>query len=470
MQWKIKLEFTPDGGETISHEIGSITRPIADLRPEEIGLTLTEGHELVRDIERRIISDQIHIYTLCFRRCAHCGDRQPFKDVRTKCVLTVFGAYRFRGRRIRLCRCQVDHGCMASFFPLGHLIPRRTTPEIRHLFAQLGARMPYREASRVMQMFGFGSGRSGRMAVWRHTVTAGRQIEADQFAAVLNRSAPRASAQRLLIGIDDTYIRHRLRDASRQIQVTAGRFERDGKLAERFAFICSAPKWSPTQFQGILIEQGAENCDLVQVMTDGDHGLRNFVQRAVNIPIEPQLDWFHIGMRLERLRKIVNLPVSYAEYRREPQAFEPMERRVERIRHALWHGRVPSALDHLAALRHELDLWSTTHPGSALDALNTTICAMDDLRGYVGGNRRGVPNFARARAAGRRISTAHVESVMNHLINHRLGKRQQMRWSPAGAHYLLQVRVDVLNGTLLNRFRRWHERLQSPSRYTRCAA
>lgn len=59
---------------------------------------------------------------------------------------------------------------------------------------------------------------------------------------------------------------------------------------------------------------------------------------------------------------------------------------------------------------------------------------------------------------------------MNHLINHRLGKRQQMRWSPAGAHYLLQVRVDVLNGTLLNRFRRWHERLQSPSRYTRCAA
>jgi hypothetical protein len=359
---------------------------------------------------------------------------------------------------------------MASFFPLGHIIPRRTTPEIRHLFAQLGARMPYREASRLMQIFGFGSGRAGRMAVWRHTVKAGRQIEGDQLAAVRDSADRRSSVQRLLIGIDDTYIRHRQRDASRQIQVTAGRFERDGKLAERFAFISSAPKWSPDQFQGILIEQGAENCDLVQFMTDGDDGLRNFVQRAVGIPIEPQLDWFHIGMRLERLRKIVHLPVTYAEYRREPEAFDPMECRVERVRHALWHGRVRSALDHLTALRHDLNLWSTTHPGRALDALSTTIRAIDEFKGYVGSNRRGVPNFARARAAGRRISTAHVESVMNHLINHRLGKRQQMRWSPAGAHYLLQVRVEVLNGTLRNRFRRWHQRLQSPSRYAPCAA
>jgi hypothetical protein len=37
------------------------------------------------------------------------------------------------------------------------------------------------------------------------------------------------------------------------------------------------------------------------------------------------------------------------------------------------------------------------------------------------------------RAAGHRISTAHVESVMNHLVNHRLSKKQQMRWSPEGA-------------------------------------
>jgi hypothetical protein len=37
---------------------------------------------------------------------------------------------------------------------------------------------------------------------------------------------------------------------------------------------------------------------------------------------------------------------------------------------------------------------------------------------------------------GRRVSSASAESVMNHLINRRLSKRQQMRWSMHGANYL----------------------------------
>jgi hypothetical protein len=39
-----------------------------------------------------------------------------------------------------------------TLFPLGELIPRRTTPELRYLLAELGARMPYREASRTFKM------------------------------------------------------------------------------------------------------------------------------------------------------------------------------------------------------------------------------------------------------------------------------------------------------------------------------
>jgi hypothetical protein len=63
------------------------------------------------------------------RRRPHCGRQQYFNDVRTKCVQTVHGAYRFRGRRIRSCSCLIQAGFPVSFFPLGNLLPRRTTPE-----------------------------------------------------------------------------------------------------------------------------------------------------------------------------------------------------------------------------------------------------------------------------------------------------------------------------------------------------
>ncbi len=35
-------------------------------------------------------------------------------------------------------------------------------------------------------------------------------------------------------------------------------------------------------------------------------------------------------------------------------------------------------------------------------------------------------------------------------------KKQQMRWSPRGAHLLLQVRTRVLNDDLADDFRRWY--------------
>ena len=38
----------------------------------------------------------------------------------------------------------------------------------------------------------------------------------------------------------------------------------------------------------------------------------------------------------------------------------------------------------------------------------------------------------------------------------RMVKKQQMRWSPRGAHLLLQIRTRVLNDTLADDYRRWY--------------
>ena len=38
--------------------------------------------------------------------------------------------------------------------------------------------------------------------------------------------------------------------------------------------------------------------------------------------------------------------------------------------------------------------------------------------------------------------------TVNQVLNHRMYKRQQMRWTPRGAHLLAQVRCAVINGDL----------------------
>ncbi len=58
--------------------------------------------------------------------------------------------------------------------------------------------------------------------------------------------------------------------------------------------------------------------------------------------------------------------------------------------------------------------------------------------------------------AGERISTGFVESTVNQVISKRFCKKQQMAWTPRGAHLLLQIRTRVLNGDGEATFREWY--------------
>jgi len=51
---------------------------------------------------------------------------------------------------------------------------------------------------------------------------------------------------------------------------------------------------------------------------------------------------------------------------------------------------------------------------------------------------------ARLPRAGERISSAFVELTVNVVVSKRLAKKQQMQWTPRGAHPLLQVRTRTL--------------------------
>lgn len=84
---------------------------------------------------------------------------------------------------------------------------------------------------------------------------------------------------------------------------------------------------------------------------------------------------------------------------------------------------------------------------------------MREFDSYLRANAERIPHCGERRRAGEAISTAFVESAVNQVISKRMVKKQQMRWSPRGAHLLLQVRTRVLNNTLTNDYQRWYPQL-----------
>jgi len=80
---------------------------------------------------------------------------------------------------------------------------------------------------------------------------------------------------------------------------------------------------------------------------------------------------------------------------------------------------------------------------------------------YIRNNREFIPNFGERYRQGETISTAFVESTINQVVSRRFVKKQQMHWTPRGAHLLLQTRTKVLNNELEDVFRRWYPQFRA---------
>ncbi len=87
--------------------------------------------------------------------------------------------------------------------------------------------------------------------------------------------------------------------------------------------------------------------------------------------------------------------------------------------------------------------------------------SIKDFFGYIRANVRMIQNYGERRRNKEAISTAFVESTVNQVVSKRFAKKQQMQWSPRGAHLLLQTRTRVLDGALEGDFKRWYRRLNS---------
>ena len=103
-----------------------------------------------------------------------------------------------------------------------------------------------------------------------------------------------------------------------------------------------------------------------------------------------------------------------------------------------------------------------------LDEIETDYSSIKALRKaagefetYIANAAHMIPNYAKRRRYGERVSTGFVESTVNTVVGKRFGKRQQMRWSKQGAHLMLQTRARTLDGTLRAKFEQWYPSMKN---------
>ena len=128
---------------------------------------------------------------------------------------------------------------------------------------------------------------------------------------------------------------------------------------------------------------------------------------------------------------------------------DPVQVDVERLRHLLWNGYHEKACKTLGWIISWAETANTSLDNAIVVAkVERLVARCTELRAYIENNTDALIDYGQRYRAGKPVSSSRAESTVNQLVNARMNKRRQMRWSPQGAHRVLQVRAAVLDDRL----------------------
>ena len=452
MQWTVRLEARTSAGEVTTTELVTFSRPGVVSTLAEIGLMLAETKTLLAKLQAGMLCGQVAEHAAHHRACAACGVLQPLKDRRTRRLQTLFGTVEVEAPRFKACRCRLTTflaGVTVS--PVCALLTARCTPELERVQAELGARTSFRDGAHILESLlpvspaNHESLRTRTHAVALQFEAADRQAAA-KVMAVPDKPAKAADADasRPVVMLDGAYIRAVPGHQTRNFEAICGKVEREGHPTRRFALVRSVAGQPHALLRAALQDQGWREGDMVTAISDGDPALPALVRSATGGPVEPILDWFHLSMRVHHVEQVMGGLCAF-----EPPPSAPLDQAqmdVERLRHLLWNGHHKKACEALGRIASwAKDAIALNEPGVEA-RVRRLVARCTELQTYIDSNEGALIDYGQRHRAGKPISTSRAEGTVNQLVSARMNKRKQMRWSPRGAHRVLQVRAAVLDG------------------------
>jgi hypothetical protein len=368
---------------------------------------------------------------------------------------TPFGKLTLDSPRLYRCGCESD--ARASFSPVAELLPERTSPELVYLETKFAALVSYGLTVKLLEEVLPIDQALSPTAIRQQVRQAAQRLESQrgpaQDASMVDNDPPadNASTQAtvpLIVGLDGAYV-HAQDQPSRTegwFEVIVGKSLPTQDQASRcFGFVSRYDPAPERRVLELLKAQGLQGNQPVTFLSDGGETVRE-LPRGLIPQAEYLLDWFHITMRLTTMSRMAQ-GVRAEDY---PDLSADLEEMLEHLKWNLWHGKVDRALEITGELAYALDVENGSPEHRKL------LKAVRAFETYVTNNRAFVPNYGERYRQGKVIATAFVESAVNQVVSKRFVKKQQMRWTPAGAHLLLQIRAQVLNGDWRVALSRWY--------------
>jgi hypothetical protein len=431
--WIVRLVQIGADGEEPFADVMTINRPddLDDIA--NLGLTVADGKRVLAGLQQEIVAAQARSHSVRRPECRRCSGVCHVKDYRNHEVATHFGQVTVRLPRFRCAGCG---GIEAGAGWPSHC---RSTPELDQLQAHFSALMPYRVAADVLKrVFPVDAGKDPE-TVRRHTLKIGAALRNDAGAR------PELAVAAVAVTLDSTFIRS-CEDGERHLEVRVGNVETETNGRQVFGAVAKTDTDIEALIRRNLDAVGRTEDTVLTAFTDGCSGLRRILADA-GITELPILDWFHIGMRLQHLKQTAN--GLSADDPARVAAKTVIVEEVERLHWRLWNGKAKDAqisIDRIRAVMHHFQ--GEQGKRKSIAPSRKLWTALHALDGYLTGQSDWMVNYAERHRAGLRVGTAITEGTANFLVNRRMNKSQQMRWSRRGANLLLQVRCAVYNGTL----------------------
>jgi hypothetical protein len=405
-------------------------------------LTIDEGKMILENLQKQIVTAQVKQHCASIQLCPGCGKVFRTKGYYQSTLRSVYGNVDMRIRRLHACSCsETQARTFSSLFTNKNPI----TPELRYLTAKMAALLPFGKVADLLGELLPLPVKTTAGTVRNRTLKVGRRLQ--KTAEVFSVSSSTTPGG-LVVGLDGGYVRNRHPRPERNFEVIAGKVLTSEGRTTRFAFVRNGGAEAMNAVGLALRKCGASETTSMTVLTDGDAGLRA-IHRQVAPHAEHVLDWFHIAMKFTNLQQLAKGVNAVTDQGIRNYALAELNRAKWRF----WNGQFEKGLIGLVHLRQ----WAAARCFDYMSALKRLQHALLDMIRYLELNVDSMPDYSRRYRAGQRISTGFVESAVNEIIAKRMVKKQQMRWNRHTVQSFLDVRIHVLNGTLEDAFRHWHQ-------------